>query len=135
MTAKDIAQRQREFRERRAATHTRINDVWLRNELVPMLDDLASYYGIGRAAMLEKLIEDRHAAWSEGSDDPAPVAMTFKGRKLGYHRTKPCPTCCGTEHVQAFASSNGICPTCGNERVVPADDMGGGMAETTRLIL
>ena len=84
MTAKDLAQRQREFRERRAATHTRINDVWLRNELVPMLDDLANYYGIGRAAMLEKLIEDRHAAWSEGDDAPA-LPMTFKDKRLGYH--------------------------------------------------
>jgi len=123
MTAKDLAQRQREFRERRAATHTRINDVWLRNELVPMLDDLANYYGIGRAAMLEKLIEDRHAAWSEGDDAPAlPTAMTFKGKRLGYHRTQPCPTCTGQAHVQAFADTNGICPTCGNSRVVPADE-------------
>ena len=122
MVAKDGAERQREFRERRAATHTRINDVWLRNELVPMLDDLANYYGIGRAAMLEKLIEDRHAAWSEGDDAPAPAVQTFKGKRLGYHRTQPCPTCTGQAHVQAFADTNGICPTCGNARTVPAED-------------
>lgn len=123
MVAKDVAERQREFRERRAATHTRINDVWIRNELVPMLDDLANYYGIGRAAMLEKLIEDRHAAWSEGDDAPAlPAAMTFKGKRLGHHRTQPCPTCTGQAHVQAFADTNGICPTCGNARTVPADE-------------
>ena len=119
MVAKDGAERQRDFRERRKDTHTRLTDMWLLNELVPKLDDLANYYGVGRASMLEKLIADRHAAWSEGDD--APAVMTFKDKRLGYHRTKPCPTCCGTEHVQAFASSNGICPTCGNTRVV-ADD-------------
>ncbi len=120
--AMDIKERQASWRERKKQTCTRIGDVWIRNELVPMLDDLTGHYGVGRVAMIEKLIDDRHAAWSQGDDAPAPAVMTFKDRKLGYHRTKPCPTCCGTEHVQAFADTNGICPTCGNERVVPADD-------------
>lgn len=85
MTAKDLAQRQREFRERRAETHTRVlGETWIRNELVPMLDDLCGYYGVGRQAMLEKLIEDRHAAWSEGQDTPEPAVKTFKDGKLGY---------------------------------------------------
>ena len=120
--AMDVKERQASWRERRKQTCTRIGELWIRNELVPMLDDLAGYYGIGRVALIEKLIEDRHAAWSEGSDDPAPAAMTFKNRKLGYHWTKPCPTCTGQAHVQAFADNDGRCPTCGNTRVVPADD-------------
>ncbi len=86
MVAKDGAERQRDFRERRKETHTRLTDMWLLNERVPQLDDLCGYYGLPRMAMIEKLIEDRHAAWTEGSDDPAPAAMTFKNRKLGYHR-------------------------------------------------
>lgn len=84
MVAKDGAERQRDFRERRAATHTRINDLWLPHAVIERLDDLRHYYGVSRLAMLEKLIEDRHAAWSEGSDDPAPAAMTFRDKKLGY---------------------------------------------------
>lgn len=85
MTAKDLAERQREFRERRKETHTRMGELWLPNETLPMLDDLCGYYGLGRAAMLGKLIVDRHAAWTEGSDDPAPAVQTFKGKRLGYH--------------------------------------------------
>ena len=84
MTAKDVAERQREFRERRAATHTRLGELWLANEVLPMLEDLCGYYGVGRLVMLEKLIADRHAAWSEGDDSPAPAAMTFRDKKLGY---------------------------------------------------
>lgn len=84
MTAKDVAERQREFRERRKETHTRMGELWIANELVPMLDDLCGYYGLGRLAMLEKLIADRHAAWSEGDDAPA-LPMTFKDKRLGYH--------------------------------------------------
>ena len=122
MVAKDGAERQRDFRERRKDTHTRLTDMWLTNEVLPLLDDLCAYYGLGRAAMIEKLVVDRHAAWTEGSDDPAPAVMTFKDRKLGYHRTRPCPTCCGTEHVQAFADNDGRCPTCDNARTVPADE-------------
>lgn len=122
MVAKDGAERQREFRERRAETHTRVlGETWIRNELVPMLDDLTSYYGIGRQAMLEKLIEDRHAAWELGQDTPEPAVMTFKDKRLGHHRTRPCPTCTGREHVQAFADTNGVCPTCGNARCIPEE--------------
>jgi hypothetical protein len=121
MTAKDLAERQREFRERRKETHTRMGELWIKNELVPMLDDLTGYYGIGRLAMLEKLIEDRHAAWSEGEDTPEPAVKTFKDKRLGHHRTRPCPTCTGREHVQAFADTNGICPTCGNARCIPEE--------------
>ena len=122
MVAKDGAERQRDFRERRKDTHTRLTDMWLTNEVLPLLDDLCAYYGLGRAAMIEKLVVDRHAAWSQGDDAPAPAVQTFKDRKLGYHRTKPCPTCVGQAHVQAFADTNGICPTCGNARTVPAED-------------
>ena len=121
MVGMDTKERQASWRERRKQTCTRIGELWIANELVPLLDDLTGYYGIGRVALIEKLIADRHAAWSEGDDAPAPAVMTFKDKRLGHHRTRPCPTCCGTEHVQAFASSNGICPTCGNTRVV-ADD-------------
>ena len=120
--AMDTKERQASWRERRKQTCTRIGELWIRNELVPMLDDLAGYYGIGRIALIEKLIEDRHAAWSEGDDAPAPAVMTFKDKRLGHHRTKPCPTCCGTEHVQAFADNDGRCPTCDNARTVPADE-------------
>ena len=84
MTAKDVAERQREFRERRAATHTRLGELWLANEVLPMLKDLCGFYGLGRLAMIEKLIEDRHATWSEGDDAPALPGMTFKDKKLGY---------------------------------------------------
>ena len=119
--AMDTKERQASWRERRKQTCTRIGELWIRNELVPMLDDLAGYYGIGRVALIEKLIEDRHAAWSEGDDAPAPAVQTFKGKRLGYHRTRPCPTCTGQAHVQAFADTNGRCPECDNTRVVPAD--------------
>lgn len=122
MVGLDTKERQASWRERKKQTCTRIGDVWIRNELVPMLDDLTGHYGVGRVALIEKLIEDKHAAWSEGSDAPAPALLTFKGTKLGYHGTKPCTTCCGTAHVQAFADTNGVCPTCGNNRTVPADD-------------
>lgn len=122
MVGMDTKERQAGWRERKKLTCTRIGDVWVRNELVPMLDDLCGYYGLSRMAMMERLIEDRHAAWSEGDDAPAPAVMTFKDKRLGHHRTKPCPTCCGAAHVQAFADNDGRCPTCGNTRVVPADD-------------
>lgn len=118
----DGAERAARLRERRKETHQRI-DLWLPNEVFDQLDDLRSYYGVSRLAMIEKLVVDRHAAWSEGDDAPAlPTAMTFKGKRLGYHRTQPCPTCTGQAHVQAFADTNGICPTCGNARTVPADE-------------
>lgn len=84
MVGMDTKERQAGWRERKKQTHARIGDLWVRNELVPMLDDLCGYYGLGRMAMLEKLIEDRHAAWSEGDDAPALPGMTFKGKKLGY---------------------------------------------------
>ena len=117
----DGAERAARLREKRKDTHQRI-DLWLPNEVFSQLDDLRNYYGVSRLAMIEKLVVDRHEAWSQGDDAPALPAMTFKDRKLGYHRTRPCPTCTGQAHVQAFASSNGICPTCGNARTVPAED-------------
>jgi len=118
----DGAERAARLRERRKDTHQRI-DLWLPNEVFGKLDDLCGFYGENRLAMIQRIIEDRHAAWSEGDDAPAlPTPMTFKGKRLGYHRTQPCPTCTGQAHVQAFADTNGICPTCGNSRVVPADE-------------
>ncbi len=114
----DGKERAARLRDRRKDTHQRI-DLWLPNEVFDQLDDLCCFYGENRLAMIQRMIEDRHAAWSEGEDAPVPVAMTFKDRKLGYHRTKPCPTCTGQAHVQAFASTNGICPTCGNSRTIP----------------
>ncbi len=117
----DGAERAARLREKRKDTHQRI-DLWLSHEVFAQLDDLRNYYGVSRLAMLEKLVVDRHAAWSEADDAPAPVAMTFRGRKLGYHRTKPCPTCTGQPRIQAFADTNGICPVCRGTRVVPADD-------------
>ena len=110
----DGAERAARLRERRKDTHQRI-DLWLPNEVFGKLDDLCGFYGENRLAMIQRIIEDRHAAWSEGSDDPAPAVQTFKGKQ-------PCPTCTGQAHVQAFADTNGICPTCGNARVVPADE-------------
>lgn len=116
----DGAERAARLRERRKDTHQRI-DLWLPNEVFPKLDDLCGYYGVNRLTMLQKLIEDRHAAWSEGEDTPEPAVMTFKDKRLGHHRTRPCPTCTGREHVQAFADTNGICPTCGNARCIPEE--------------
>ena len=125
MVAKDTAERQREFRERRKETHTRMGDVWLPNATYEHLQDLAGFYGLPAVQMLEKCVDDMHAAWAEADDKPAPVAMTFRGRKLGYWPepgTRPCPTCTGQKYVQAFADTNGVCPTCGGARVIPADD-------------
>lgn len=79
----DGAERAARLRERRKETHQRI-DLWLPNEVFDQLDDLRKYYGVSRLAMLEKLIADRHATWSEGDDAPAPAAMTFRDKKLGY---------------------------------------------------
>ena len=84
MVGMDTKERQASWRERRKQTCTRIGELWIANELVPLLDDLTGYYGIGRVALIEKLIADRHAAWSEGDDAPAPAAMTFRDKKLGY---------------------------------------------------
>ena len=79
----DGAERAARLREKRKDTHQRI-DLWLPNEVFSQLDELRNYYGVSRLAMIEKLIEDRHAAWSEGDDAPAPAVMTFRGKKLGY---------------------------------------------------
>lgn len=124
MVAKDVAERQREFRERRKETHVRMGDVWLPKETAEHLQDLASYYGLPQVQMVEKAIDDAHAAWSEADDKPAPVSMTFRGKKLGYWPepvTRPCPTCTGQKHVQAFADTGGVCPTCGNARCIPEE--------------
>ena len=121
MVGMDTKERQATWRERRKQTCTRIGELWIANELVPLLDDLTGYYGIGRVALIEKLIADRHAAWREGDDARAPAVMTFKDKRLGHHRTRPCPTCTGQAHVQAFAGNHGRCPTSDNTRVVPAD--------------
>lgn len=83
VAAFDGAERAARLRERRKDTHQRI-DLWLPNEVFPKLDDLCGYYGVNRLTMLQRLIEDRHAAWSEGEDTPAPAVKTFKDGKLGY---------------------------------------------------
>ena len=84
--AMDIKERQASWRERKKQTCTRIGDVWIRNELVPKLDDLCAHYGLSRMAMIEKLIEDGHAAWSGDEVAPVPKPMTFKDKRLGYHK-------------------------------------------------
>lgn len=59
--AMDTRERQATWRERKKQTHTRIGDLWLRNDLVPVLDALCARYGVGRVEMIERLIEERNA--------------------------------------------------------------------------
>lgn len=65
MVAKDTAERQREFRERRKETHVRIGDVWLSKPTAERLQALANYYGLAQVQMVEKAIDDTPVPVSE----------------------------------------------------------------------
>lgn len=65
VAAMSVRERQKAWRERRKETHTRLGDVWLPQDVVMQLDEIAAYHSLTRIEMLETVIRDSYAAWSE----------------------------------------------------------------------